>query len=54
MVLRLAACDFQDKSIIELLNDFIDELVNDGELMLAPVLRTKFIQKYKFILHCTG
>ena len=54
VALRLADCDFQDKSIMELLSDYIDELVNDGKLMLARVLRTKFIQKYKFSPHCTG
>jgi len=43
----LADCDFQDTSVMELLSDFIAELVNDGELMLARALRTKFIQKYE-------
>ena len=32
---------------MELLSDFIAELVNDGELILARALRTKFIQKYE-------
>ena len=47
MVHGLADCDFQDTSVMELLSDFIAELVNDGELMLARALRTKFIQKYE-------
>lgn len=43
----LADCDFQDNSVMELLSDFIAELVNDAELILARALRTKFIQKYE-------
>lgn len=43
----LADCDFQDTSVMELLSDFIAELVSDGELILARALRTKFIQKYE-------
>ena len=33
---------------MELLTDFMAEMVDDGELMLARALRTKFIQKYEF------
>ena len=32
---------------MELLTDFMAELVNDGELTLARALRTKFIQKFE-------
>ncbi len=32
---------------MELLTDFMSELVSDGELMLARALRSKFIQKYE-------
>lgn len=47
MVDGLADCDFQDTSVMELLSDFIAELVSDEELILARALRTKFIQKYE-------
>ena len=43
----LADCDFQDTLVMELLSDFIAELVIDSELILARALRTKFIQKYE-------
>ena len=43
----LADCDFQDTCVMELLTDFMSELVSDGELMLARALRSKFIQKYE-------
>ena len=43
MVHRLADCDFQDTSVMELLRDFIAELVNDGELMLASAMQNKFV-----------
>lgn len=32
---------------MELLTDFMAELVNDGELILARALRTKFIEKFE-------
>lgn len=43
----LADCDFQESLVMELLTDFMSELVSDGELVLARALRSKFIEKYE-------
>jgi hypothetical protein len=39
----LADCDFQDTSVMELFSNFIAELVNDGELILACAMQNKFV-----------
>ena len=43
----LVDCDFEDTCVMELLTDFMAELVADGELILARALRSKFIQKFE-------
>ena len=43
----LVDCDFSDTCVMELLTDFMAELVADGELILARALRSKFIQKFE-------
>ena len=43
----LVDCDFEDTYVMELLTDFMAELVADGELILARALRSKFIQKFE-------
>lgn len=43
----LADCDFDDTAVMELLTEFMAELVADGELILARALRSKFIQKFE-------
>lgn len=45
MVDGLIDCDFEDTSVMELLTDFMAELVADGELILVRALRSKFSQK---------
>ena len=47
MVDGLVDCDFGDTCVMELLTDFMAELVADGELILARALRSKFIQKFE-------
>ena len=54
MVHGLADCDFQDTSVMELLSDFIAELVNDGELILARAMQTKFVFLNEFSPQHTG
>ena len=39
----LVDCDFSDTCVMELLTDFMAELVADGELILARALRSKSI-----------
>ena len=43
-----ADCDYQDTSVMKFFSDFFAELVNDGKIMLAYALRTKYIQKSQF------
>ena len=47
MVDCLVDCDFEDTLVMELLTEFMAELVADGELILSRALRLKFIQKFE-------
>ena len=47
MVDGLVDCDFEDTLVMELLTEFMAELVADGELILSRALRLKFIQKFE-------